>query len=954
MAQSPIRARTQGRKAHWPPGASLGWILGFIAGLLEGLYVLGQGASPPLVMLCTVVLAASCNSLLGALLGALGSAMVTALCWRAEAPLTRWARVAAWTATLMITCTIADRITSLVATRHHRALSSLLLGVCAGAMTLTVWGIARVTARLLSALSRKQAVQPPDEPRGELTVRDASVLRALFVGLIASTGLFAIGYTQSWPLRGHGHRVVQLSLTLGALLCILGGVAARGLFERASKRLLRVGIVSYIALFSALALWASRDAWALIPWGMLVWLVAVVLVRPLVSPWHRGLASRRAQIAFVLVSVLVSSGLLFVVERNESARKLIALRAPSTELALRVIRRALDRDGDGHPRWISGGDCRDDDPEIHPGAADWPGDGIDSDCDGEDNRVGFPEAQPMVSLPRGAPSQPNVLLITVDALRADHLGAYGYTRPTSPAMDRLARESVRFDRAFANAPSTRLSMPAIATGRWPRTIDWDRSIWWPRFSSRQSTLAEMLHGQGYFTGAIYSIPYFARGDRRGYERGIDLYNDRWISLHTEVNGPQESLGTSAQQVADDAIEFVSSHQNQRWFLWVHFFDPHHAYVSHNDGITPSFGDEPVDRYDSEVAFTDRHVGRLLDTLRNNGQWNRTVVALTGDHGEGFGEHNVSLHGYHLYAAQTRVPLLLRIPGIAPRALRTPVSHVDIAPTLANLAGITEPTTMLGRTTLGLLDGRRREADGRAVQEVTYDGSVHRWAIASRRYHVLWNQSPESTRECYDLDLDPHEVHDLFGTAAGAPCDSLFEELERTAASHSLSPDFSERMSFGIIAPGRPRPTPQHPTEIHIGDVVRVAGWDGPDTVRAGESMTLVVHFEVLKRIEASWDMFAHLTGSRMARNLDHEVIEGVYPMARWQPGQWLRDRWTVNLPADLAPGEYTFSLGFYRANERMLVTPESATDATRRALVGRMVVLPPQAQQATPAPTPTQ
>ena len=166
----------------------------------------------------------------------------------------------------------------------------------------------------------------------------------------------------------------------------------------------------------------------------------------------------------------------------------IAARAQGRGRARRLRRRRrsrprrgqLDFDGDGFARALGGGDCDDRDPLVHPGAPDIPGDGVDADCDGEDATDALPPPARMVDLPATVPPDLNLLLVTIDTLRADHIGSYGYPRPTSPAIDALAAEGALFENGWAHAPSTRYSMPAIAAGRWPSAITWDESIWWPR------------------------------------------------------------------------------------------------------------------------------------------------------------------------------------------------------------------------------------------------------------------------------------------------------------------------------------------------------------------------------------------------------------------------------------------------------------------------------------------
>src|SRR5262249_48673410 len=152
-------------------------------------------------------------------------------------------------------------------------------------------------------------------------------------------------------------------------------------------------------------------------------------------------------------------------------------------------------------------------------------------------------------------------------------------------------------------------------------------------------------------------------------------------------------GSSSREQADVAIQFLEHHTRGKWFLWVHFYDPHYFFEVHPE--VPSFGTSDLDRYDGEIRFTDLHLGRVFAALDSLGLSERTIVAVTGDHGEGFGEHGIMQHGYHTYNAQTRVPFILRVPGLPPRHVDEPVGHVDLLPTLLNLTGGAPEPTLVG-------------------------------------------------------------------------------------------------------------------------------------------------------------------------------------------------------------------------------------------------------------------
>ncbi|MFO0562238.1 MAG: sulfatase [Polyangiales bacterium] len=922
VVESPRRAleRLSPRRAF-----VVGALTGGAIGLVEALYALYFSTRSATVITPTLAMIIATTSLTSALVAFVLSVLARLAHWSDELALPPRVRLLARALVAIASAGPALLVLRSIAARKHALLGSLVVALSVAASTIVLSIFARALARL-SARGRGPS-QPAHSPL---------LLRLSIEALSVLAPVLASGALSRWPLSSAARGAIVATAGLSTLVApwIADALAPR-LHRARLRAVLAASLALSTALFAA-ALYALRSVLALVPLGLLPWLLAPGLLWAL----HRRGAVRSVRAPVIPLLVVAQLFVIALATRSEPARKIVATRALATQLSLTALRAALDWDHDGHARWVPGGDCRDDDPSIHPGAMDWPGDGVDSDCNGDDEQVSVPPRRPFIVVPESVPARPNVLLITVDALRADHLGTYGYRRPTTPSLDALARQSVLFERAFANAPSTRLSMPAIATGRWAPAIEWDHSIWWPRFTSRQRTIAEVLHEQGYHTGGVFSIPYFRRSDARGFERGVDEYDDGLLSLHAEVGGPQESTGTSAREVADHARSFVENNRERPWFLWAHFFDPHHQYVAHDDGETPFFGTAPIDRYDAEVRFTDRHIGRLLDRVRETGQWERTVVIVTGDHGEGFGEHSVQTHGFHLYAAQTRVPMIVRVPGVRAKRSRVPVSHVDVAPTIANLAGASNERSFLGRTMVDAIAYTQRpDDDGEVLQEVTFDQTVHRWGIVSATHHVLWNQSPDSTRECYDLRTDPDEREDLTDSVGlGAPCALLYDQLTRYAVGLRLGPDFAERLSFGVIPSSASTPPIEHPVAARFGTVVDLRGWDGPTVIERGREHTFTLHFTVVDRVEPGWELFVHLIGAQQSRNFQHDVIEGTFPIPRWRPGQRLRDRFTARVPSDFPQGEYSLFIGFYKGDERMPITPPERADESRRVMLGRITV----------------
>ncbi|HEY5283663.1 MAG TPA: sulfatase, partial [Polyangia bacterium] len=629
---------------------------------------------------------------------------------------------------------------------------------------------------------------------------------------------------------------------------------------------------------------------------------------------------------------------IFTASEYEPARKAAARAGLAGEL-LALGQRATDFDHDGYARFFGGGDCDDGDPERNPGARDWPDDGIDQDCDGKDATAAALRSPPFQLVPEAVPNDLKILLVTIDTLRADHLGCYGYQRPTSPNLDRLAGESTLFVNGWAHAPSTRYSMPAIATGRWPSAIEWDESIWWPRIAPGQRMIAESMKAMGYTTAAFYAYLYFNRNDQRGFERAVDYYDDTCAALHVNTNGPAESVGTSARQMADKGIAFLQAHGQEKFFLWMHFYDPHLNYERHAEA--PNFGNAQADLYDGEIWFTDKQFGRVLDELRTLGLWDKTAIIVVGDHGESLGEHGIVAHGYHLYTPHTKVPFIVRVPGLPAQRSPIPVGHVDLAPTMVNLARGAHEPSFLGRSFVDLLAGKPADpAPGPVFQEVSYEGNVKRRALVTATHHLIWNWTPDNTTECYDIAHDPGELKDLWGVASGEPaCSQLKEELRDRVALCSLPAGYGDKIAFGVVRAGAPVPVPGHPLDASIGSSLHVAGYDiSAQPIRRGESAELVTHFELRGPMEPGWRLFFHMDGPSGFRNLDHVPVEGVYPMERWRPGQRIRDRLRIAFTPAMPPGLYTVYVGLFKGVARAPVTPASASDGRDRLKLATMVV----------------
>jgi arylsulfatase A-like enzyme/parvulin-like peptidyl-prolyl isomerase len=348
--------------------------------------------------------------------------------------------------------------------------------------------------------------------------------------------------------------------------------------------------------------------------------------------------------------------------------------------------------------------------------------------------------------------RPNLVLITLDTLRADRLGCYGYQAAETPALDRLAREGIRCEHAFAVAPLTRPAHATILTGRLPFSHGLRDNIS-PALPATIPTLAELLHNQGYASAGL--VASFLLNRSSGLGRGFDLFSDAF-----DPDQRDRQLVSSFQrrggEVMDQALAWLRQ-SAEPFFLWVHLYDPHAPY----DPPEPFASRHAGRPYDGEIAYADLQVGRLLAALERSGRLDRSLVAAIGDHGEGLGDHGEHEHSFFIYGSTLRVPLILRLPGIVPAGatLREPVSQIDLLPTLLDLLGLAAPP----------LPGRslrpRWGADPPARPAEIYSESLYAylhfgWAslrsLIEGRLKLI--EAPQI--ELYDLAADPGETRNL--------------------------------------------------------------------------------------------------------------------------------------------------------------------------------------------------
>jgi choline-sulfatase len=413
----------------------------------------------------------------------------------------------------------------------------------------------------------------------------------------------------------------------------------------------------------------------------------------------------------------------------------------------------------------------------------------------------------------GAP----VVLFSIDTLRADRLPAYGYSKVETPAIDALQRDSILFENAYSHCPLTLPSHLSMLTGLLPAEHGVRTNLGYHFDGPAHPTLARILRGHGYATGAAVSA-YVLRG-ATGIKDSWDIFDD---AVGSDVQWTQDKslLRRPGPETARRALAWVETVKSKPFFLFLHIYEPHLPY----DPPEP-FRSRYGATYDGEVAASDAVVGQLLGQLKRDGLYDRAIVLLVSDHGEGLGDHGEEEHGILLYREVLHVPLLLKLPGSRDAGTRVaaPVGLIDIVPTVTSLLGLDSGDRLRG---VSLLDrDRRGEAAPGTILSETYYPQIHfGWSrlrsLTDARYHYIDGPRPE----LYDIARDPRETTDIV-RANPDRARSMKEELarypEEFASPGEVDPGVAERLeALGYVAqtapagPGGERPNPRDRIQVH--------------------------------------------------------------------------------------------------------------------------------------------
>ncbi len=378
----------------------------------------------------------------------------------------------------------------------------------------------------------------------------------------------------------------------------------------------------------------------------------------------------------------------------------------------------------------------------------------------------------------------NLLVITLDTMRADRIGAYGYEKAETPHLDDLARKGIMFENCYTPVPLTLPAHCSIFSGRYPlghRVRDNGTFF----LSESETTLAEMMRDSGYDTYAVISS--FVLLSKFGLDQGFSAYDD---SLDTGELLRNFYSEITADMVYQKFNQWLDKKDHQKFFAWVHFYDPHAPYTPPNPYRR---GESLSDLYDGEVAFMDVYVGKIIEDLREKDLLESTLVIVVGDHGEAFGEHREFGHSVFCYEENLRVPLIFYNPNLFPQggAIKSRVNLIDIVPSVLEMFGLDIPSGIQGKSFVPVMGNREGKEKRAFYVESMYGKESMGWAPLTGIIDGVHKYISLPEPELYDLSADPQEKNNLFSQKTET-ARSLDENLKSMVMEYSVTGGDSRR------------------------------------------------------------------------------------------------------------------------------------------------------------------
>ena len=636
------------------------------------------------------------------------------------------------------------------------SLDASVLGVCIGAGAVT--GLVIAAAIAAATLTRRALALRT--PRAVTSIVAALVAAAPAFIVLVPVGrtMFQGAYAATLP----GAHAAPWAVPLGGWLAIAAATIAGARWLGHGRGWRRWSLALVLAAGGAVLAGANRvlfrTGYPELHLGVTLATVATLALAVRTAAGGAALPGRaRALIGAIAVAIIAVTA--FAGLRDAADRQAIATRGDDARHLVRVARDLADLDGDGVAAILGGGDCDEGDARRHAGARDLPGNGVDEDCDGADaiaREAADPaiartladwRAQPDVQAALAQTRGYDVVILSIDALRADQLPPEAADRAAYPHLSALLERSRWFQHAFAPAAGTDVSLTTVVTGRWNP------------FQPIDTTLFEAFAAAGRTTHAVLPREVLRYAGETLLTRGLTSF-DRVVT-----DGAQRDVGDriSARATTDRALAFLAQAGDRRVALWVHYFDIHeHAQLAIPADVlaaVPDDGRGPIaHRYRALLKVIDAEIGRLVDAIAARGRADHTIIVLYSDHGESLGddprlpEH----HGLVVYQPLIHVPIAIHVPGWPAGVDLEPVSLVDLAPTLAALTGATMPAQDGVDLTPALMAATGIDAGGdRALVAHEQD----QWAVIAWPWKLLVRPADNVT-ELYKLDDDPGERRDL--------------------------------------------------------------------------------------------------------------------------------------------------------------------------------------------------
>ena len=396
----------------------------------------------------------------------------------------------------------------------------------------------------------------------------------------------------------------------------------------------------------------------------------------------------------------------------------------------------------------------------------------------------------------------NVVLISIDTCRADHLSCYGYNRPTTPNIDAVARDGVLFRQALSPVPFTTPAHSSMVTGTYPPTHG-VRLNNGEVLADYNVTLAEILQKAGYQTAAF--VGGFPLDSKFGLNQGFDTYDCRFTRI---IATSSDKAERTAEEVSRPALAWLEEHAGKPFFLFLHYYDAHLTY----EPPPPYASAYAEDPYTGEIAYVDSWIGQVVDRLRALGVYGNTLLIITADHGESLGEHGERSHGFFVYQSTLHVPLVIRAPqGQMGSRFEGRVSLVDLMPTVLDLVGLKSPSQVQGVSLRHVLEGGPVPDDPRLLYCESLEATQFQCSSLMGVVEGSWKYIRAPKQELYDLTRDSGETSNIIekqpqiAQRLRGRLEAMLQEMESAAPQHGLStvdPDAAKRLqSLGYVGGG---------------------------------------------------------------------------------------------------------------------------------------------------------